>query len=62
MDPQPERNCHLLIGASLILLTIGIGHFVVLGTFLANFAVIVAGLFLGWIALFYCLGHATFWK
>ena len=62
MEPTPERRCHLLMGASLILLTVGIGYFVVLGTTLADFLVIVGGLFLGWLAFLYCLGNAAFWR
>lgn len=62
MDPTVERRCHLLFGLSLLLLTIGVGYYIVVGTFLANFLVVIAGLFLGWIALFYCLGNASFWR
>ncbi|MFC4541028.1 hypothetical protein ACFO5R_03680 [Halosolutus amylolyticus] len=61
MDPQAERRCHILFGSSLLLLTIGIGYCVVLGTCMADFLVVIAGLFLGWVALFYCLGNASFW-
>jgi len=61
MKPQVERRCHLLIGASLVLLTVGIGYLFAYQTTLADFLVIIAGLFLGWIAFFYCLGNASFW-
>ena len=50
------------MGVSLILLTVGIGYFVVYGTTLADFLVIVGGLFLGWVAFLYCLGNAAFWR
>ena len=62
MKPRAERRCHLLLATSLILLTIGVSYFVVFGTFLADFLVIIAGLFLGWIAFLYCLGKAAFWR
>ncbi|UTF52038.1 hypothetical protein [Natronosalvus rutilus] len=61
MEPTAQRRCHALFGISLLLLTIGIGYCVVVGTCLADFTVVVAGLFVGWIALFYCLGHASGW-
>ncbi|RKD88993.1 hypothetical protein [Halopiger aswanensis] len=61
MKPQVERRCHLLIGLSLVLLTIGIGYDFLVGTKLADFLVILAGLFLGWVAFLYCLGNASFW-
>ncbi|MFP9192524.1 hypothetical protein [Natronosalvus vescus] len=61
MEPTAARRCHLLFAVSLILLTIGIGYCVIVGTCLADFAVVVAGLVAGWIALFYCLGHASGW-
>ncbi len=50
------------MGVSLILLTVGIGYFVVFGTTLADFLVIVGGLFLGWVAFLFCLGNASFWR
>ena len=62
MEPTAERRCHVLFGASLIVLTVGIGYFVAFGTFLADFMIVIAGLFLGWAALLYCLGNASFWK
>ncbi len=61
MDPAIERRCHLLLGLSLVLLTFGIGYCAIVGTCLANFMVVIAGLFVGWVALFYCLGNASFW-
>ncbi|MFC6764758.1 hypothetical protein [Natrinema soli] len=61
MEPQAERWCHVLIGVALILLTIGIGYDFIFGTKLADFLVIIAGLFLGWAAFLYCLGNASFW-
>lgn len=60
MDPKVARRCHVLFGISLLLLTIGIGYCVIVGTCLADFAV-VAGLFVGWVALFYCVGNTTIW-
>lgn len=61
MEPTVERRCHLLFGSSLLLLTIGIGYCVIVGTCLADFLVVIAGLFLGWVALFYCLGKSSIW-
>nr|WP_121743217.1 hypothetical protein [Natronorubrum halophilum] len=61
MEPRAERWCHLLIGIALVLLTIGIGYDVIFGTKLADFIVIITGLFLGWVAFLYCLGNASFW-
>jgi uncharacterized membrane protein len=61
MEPKAERRCHILIGSSLILLTIGIGYCTVIGTCLADFLVVIAGLFLGWISLFYCVGKSSIW-
>ena len=61
MNAAVERRCHLLFGLSLLLLTIGIGYCVVVGTCLADFLIVIAGLVLGWVALFYCLGTASFW-
>ena len=51
-----------MIGAALVLLTIGIGYDFVFGTKLADFLVIIAGLFLGWVAFLYCLGNASIWE
>ncbi|QFU82438.1 hypothetical protein [Natronorubrum aibiense] len=62
MNPEAERRCHLLIGISLVLLTIGIGYDFLVGTELADFLVIIAGLFIGWVAFLYCLGNAAFWR
>lgn len=62
MEPVQERRCHLLLTGSLVLLTLGIGYCVIVGTCLADFLVVIAGLILGWTALFYCLGSASFWR
>jgi len=62
MEPKAERWCHVLIGAALVLLTIGIGYDFVFGTKLADFLVIIAGLFLGWVAFLYRLGNASIWE
>ncbi|SFT08424.1 hypothetical protein SAMN04488556_0042 [Halostagnicola kamekurae] len=61
MEPRIERRCHILIGSSMILLTIGIGYCVIVGTCLADFLVVIAGLFLGWVGLFYCVGNSSIW-
>ena len=61
MEPNVARRCHVLFGVSLLLLTIGVGYCVIVGTCLADFGVVVAGLFVGWVALFYCVGNATAW-
>ncbi|SIR98331.1 hypothetical protein [Natronorubrum thiooxidans] len=62
MNPEAEHRCHLLIGISLVLLTVGIGYDFLVGTKLADFLVIIAGLFIGWVAFLYCLGNAAFWR
>ncbi len=62
MEKKSERRCHLLIGISVVLLTIGIGYLVIVGTTLADFLVIMAGLFICWVAFLFCLGNASFWK
>jgi hypothetical protein len=62
MDPTAERRCHVLIGTSMVLLTVGIGYCVVVGTCLADFLVVIAGLLLGWITFLYCLGNASHWR
>ncbi len=61
MEPTVQRRCLLLISSSLILLTIGIGYCVVVGTCLADFMVVITGLVLGWISLFYCVGKSSIW-
>ncbi|NKE35017.1 hypothetical protein GWG54_04135 [Natronococcus sp. JC468] len=61
MEPTVARRCHMLFGGSLLLLTIGIGYCVIVGTCLADFLVVIAGLVLGWIGLFYCVGSGSFW-
>lgn len=50
------------MGSSMTLLTIGIGYCVIVGTCLADFLVVIAGLFLGWVGLFYCVGNASIWE
>ncbi len=62
METTIERRCHLLIGISLVLLTIGIGYDLLTGTKLANFLVIIAGLFIGWAAFLYCLSNVSMWR
>lgn len=62
MEPEPERRCHVLIGVSLVLLTIGVGYLSIVGSTLADFLVILAGLLIGWIAFLYCFANASFWK
>ncbi|WP_259369961.1 hypothetical protein [Salinarchaeum sp. Harcht-Bsk1] len=62
MDPpESAPRCLLLLGASLTLLTFGIGYDLVVGTTFADFAMVVTGLFIGWVAFFYCLGHLSGW-
>jgi hypothetical protein len=61
MRSRAEQWCHLLVGTALVLLTIGIGYDFIVGTKLADFLVIITGLFIGWVAFFYCLGNASFW-
>ncbi len=62
MEPKAERRCHILFALALVLLTVGVGYCVIFETCMADFLVVVAGLFVGWIALFYCLGNASFWR
>ncbi|SEH17914.1 hypothetical protein SAMN04487967_3464 [Natronorubrum sediminis] len=59
MNPKVHRRCYVLFGLSLLVLTVGIGYCVIVGTCLADFLVVIAGLALGWVALFYCLGSAA---
>jgi hypothetical protein len=62
MDPpESAPRCLLLLATALAILTLGIGYAVVVGTTVANFAVLVAGLFVAWVAFFYCLGHLSGW-
>ncbi|WP_248517189.1 hypothetical protein [Salinarchaeum laminariae] len=62
MDPpESAPRCLVLFATSLFLLTFGIGYAVVVGTTFADFAVIVGGLIVGWVAFFYCLGHLSSW-
>lgn len=62
MDPQAERRCQILIGISMVVLTIGIGYCVIVGTCLAEFLIVIAGLFIGWVAFLYCLSKSSFWR
>ena len=62
IPPESRRTCQILIAGSLILLTVGVGYDFIYGTKLADFLVIIAGLLLGWIAFFYCLGHLSAWR
>lgn len=62
MEPRVERRCHILFGSSLLLLTLGVGYCVIVGTCLADFLVVIAGLLLGWMGLFYCLGNSDIWR
>ena len=62
MEPTIERRCHFLIGLSMVLLTIGIGYDFLVGTQLADFLVIIAGLFIGWVAFIYCLSNTSIWR
>ncbi len=62
MKRKAERRCHLLLAVSLVLLTIGVGYDLVVGTKLADFLVIIAGLLFGWIAFLYCLGNTELWR
>lgn len=61
MEPAVERRCHGLMALSLVLLTIGVGYCVVFETCLADFLVVIAGLVVGWVAILYCLGNAS-WR
>jgi hypothetical protein len=61
MEPKAELRCQILFGVALVLLTVGIGYCTIVGTCLADFAVVIAGLFVGWVALIYCLANASFW-
>lgn len=58
MDPLVARRCHSLIGASLVLLTVGVGYCVIFETCLADFLIVIAGLILGWAGLLYCVGYS----
>lgn len=63
MDPpETAPRCLALLGTSLVLLTFGIGYDLVVGTTFADFAIVVAGLFVGWVAFFYCLGQVSGWE
>ncbi|SFS91452.1 hypothetical protein SAMN04488556_3317 [Halostagnicola kamekurae] len=61
MEPKVTRQCHVLMGNPLILLTFGIGYCAIVGTCFDNFLLVIAGLFLGWVGLFYCVGNASIW-
>ncbi len=60
--PESRSRCFLLLGLSLTLLTVGIGYDYLYGTKLADFLVIIAGLFVGWVGLIYCLSHLSSWR
>ncbi len=61
-DPTIERRCHSLIVLSMVHLTIGIGYNFVTGTKLADFLVTIAGLFIGWVGLIYCVSNTSLWR
>ena len=44
----------------MVLLTVGLGYFVLVEAFIADFLVVLAGLCLGWIAFLYCVGSAFY--
>lgn len=52
----------MLIAVSLALLTVGIGYDLIVGTKLADFLVLIAGLLFGWIAFIYCLANTSLWR
>ncbi|WP_058365200.1 hypothetical protein [Haloparvum sedimenti] len=60
--PESRRWCLLLLGVGIGLLTVGIGYLLVVGTTLADFLVIVAGLLLVWIGFIYCFAHLSGWR
>ncbi|WP_144797197.1 hypothetical protein [Halorubrum depositum] len=62
MKRKAERRCHLLLAVSLVLLTVGIGYDLVVGTKLADFLVIILGLLFGWIGFMYCLASTELWR
>ena len=62
MKRTAERRCHLLLAVSLVLLTIGVGYDLVVGTKLADFLVIILGLLFGWTAFIYCLANTDLWR
>jgi len=62
MKRKAERRCHLLLAASLVFLTVGVGYDLVVGTKLADFLVIILGLLLGWIGFMYCLSNTDLWR
>jgi cytochrome b subunit of formate dehydrogenase len=62
MKRKAERRCHLLIAVALVLLTVGIGYDLIVGSKLADFLVIITGLLFGWVAFLYCLGNSSQWR
>ena len=59
---QSKSVCLVLLGTALSMLTIGLGYLIAFGTTLADFLVIVAGLFLGWVGFIYCFAHLSGWR
>jgi len=51
-----------LIAVALVLLTVGIGYDLIVGSKLADFLVIITGLLFGWVAFLYCLGNSSQWR
>ena len=60
MEPKVERRCQILVGSAMVLLTVSLGYFVLVETFIADFMLVVAGLCLGWAAFLYCAGSAFY--
>ena len=59
---QSKRVCFVLMGGALSLLTVGLGYLIAFGSTLADFLVIIAGLFLGWVGFIYCFAHFSGWR
>ncbi|MDG5819818.1 hypothetical protein [Natronococcus sp. A-GB7] len=57
-----ERLCHAGIFVSLVLLSVGVGIDVLIGTSLLDFLIVVAGLVVGWTSFLYCLGRSPVWN
>ena len=62
LPAEAKGRCLGLFGLSLLLLTAGIGYLVVFGTALAEYIVILSGLFVGWVAFLYCFAHLAGWR
>jgi hypothetical protein len=56
-----EQVCHVGVFVSLVLLTLGVGIDVLIGTSLLDFLIIIAGLVVGWASFLYCLGQSPVW-